>query len=335
MALSLYVDGPRWREHLQRTLAAGQGLVPVVKGNGYGFTLANLARRAQWLGVDTIAVGTYAEIAEVEKRFSGSILVLEPWRPFLDAPTSDRIIHTVGRHQDLTTLAALEGRPRVVLEGLTSMRRHGFAADALAQASRSVGTVRVEGHAMHLPVGEGHEAEVERCMAAAPARRWFVSHLTQSELARLSERHKDVDFRPRVGTGLWLGDRGALTARSTVTDCHAVRRGDRVGYLQRKLGKDGHVVVVSGGTAHGIGLEAPAASHRQRAISLARGGLDATGRSLSPYEVAGKQRWFVEPPHMQVSLIFVPSSVAPPSIGDEVAVQVRFTTTRFDAVHIS
>ncbi|MBA2444951.1 MAG: alanine racemase [Nocardioidaceae bacterium] len=335
MALSLYVDGPRWRQHLQRTLAASPGVVPVVKGNGYGFTVASLARRAQWLGVDTIAVGTYREIADVEKRFSGSILVLEPWRPFLDAPTNNRIIHTVGRHQDLIALAALKERPRVVLEALTSMRRHGFAADALAQTSRSVGTVRVEGHAMHLPVGGGHLAEVERWMAAAPARRWFVSHLIQSELDGLSERHRDVDFRPRLGTGLWLGERGALAARATVTDCHVVRRGDRVGYRQRRISRDGHVLVVSGGTAHGIGLEAPAASNRQRFISLARGGLDATGRALSPYEIAGKQRWFVEPPHMQVSLIFLPVSVAPPTIGDEVEVQVRFTTTTFDAIHIS
>ncbi len=174
-------------------------------------------------------------------------------------------------------------------------------------------------------------------MAAAPAQRWFVSHLGKGELDGLRGRHEDVEFRPRVGTGLWLGDRDALAARATVTDSHVVRRGDKVGYHQRRINKDGHVLVVSGGTAHGIALEAPgaAASNRQRAVSLARGGLEAVGRALSPYQIGGKQRWFVEPPHMQVSLVFVPASVQPPAVGDEVEVQVRYTTTSFDAIHIS
>ncbi len=337
MPLTLYVDGPRWREHLTRTTAASPGLVPVAKGNGYGFTVARLARRAEWLGADTIAVGRYREVAEVEKRFSGSILVLEPWRPFYDAPTDKRIIHTVGRKADLEALSGRDDRPRVVLEGLTSMGRHGFTPEALAHASRATQGVRIQGHALHLPLGGGHLAEVERWLAAAPAARWFVSHLTQGELHCLSERHSDVDFRPRVGTGLWLGDRAALRTLATVTDSHGVRRGDRVGYRQRKIHMDGRVLVVSGGTSHGIGLEAPAAaaSTRQRAVSLARGGLEATGRALSPYVIAGKQRWFVEPPHMQVSLVFLPASVTAPAIGDEVEVQVRFTTTTFDAVHIS
>ena len=39
--------------------------MPVAKGNGYGFTLGRLARKAEWLGVDTLAVGTYEELPEV------------------------------------------------------------------------------------------------------------------------------------------------------------------------------------------------------------------------------------------------------------------------------
>jgi hypothetical protein len=144
-------------------------------------------------------------------------------------------------------------------------------------------------------------------------------------------------LRPRVGTGLWLGDRGALAPRATVLDVHSVRRGDRVGYRQRKLTRSGHLLVVGGGTAHGIALEAPApaASPRQRAVSLARGGLDATGHALSPYVVDGRRRWFVEPPHMQVSMIFVPAAAAVPDVGDELDVQVRYTTTIFDHVLVN
>jgi alanine racemase len=338
MPLTLYVDGPRWRDHLSSTLAATPRLIPVAKGNGYGLTIGRLARRADWLGVDTIAVGTYAEVASVERRFAGDILVLEPWRPFLpDLRHDPRIIHTVGRAGDLAALGARGDTPRVVLEALTSMRRHGFAAEQLIEAARSARGVRVEGHALHLPLGVGHQIEVERWLALAPTARWFVSHLTPEELRLLRHEHPEIDFRPRIGTGLWLGDRGALSARATVLDVHPVGPGDRLGYRQRRVMRSGSVVVVSGGTSHGIALEAPTAatSMRARAVSVARGGLDAAGRALSPYIVDGRQRWFVEPPHMQLSMVFVPHGAALPDVGDEVEVQVRFTTTQFDHVVIS
>jgi hypothetical protein len=38
---------------------------------------------------------------------------------------------------------------------------------------------------------------------------------------------------------------------------------------------------------------------------------------------------------MQVSMVFLPSDVPPPALGGEVDVEVRFTTTTFDRVHIS
>ncbi len=341
MPLSLYVDGPRWRDHLTATAAAAPGLVPVAKGNGYGFGLGRLARRAEWLKVPTLAVGTYDEVPEVERRFSGEILVLQPWRPFLPSVCyGERIIHTVGRRSDVTDLVKATERPRVVLEGLTSMCRFGFALDELiriapsAAGGREAPGLRVEGHALHLPLGTVHLPEVQRWLTEAPAARWFVSHLGSADLAELRGRHPDVEFRPRVGTRLWLGDRSFLSVRATVLDVHVVHRGDRVGYRQRSIGRDGFLVIVAGGTSHGIALEAPtaAATARQRAVALARGSLDAAGRALSPYVVAGKPRWFVEPPHMQVSMIFVPSGAAVPQVGDEVPVQVRSTTTSFDRV---
>ncbi len=338
MSLDLFVDGPRWREHLRDTTNTYPRIVPVAKGNGYGFGLAGLARRTQWLGCDTIAVGAYREVKDVEQRFDGDILVLEPWRPGTDdLRYGPRIIHTVGRVVDLTALEVRIDTPRVVLEGLTSMRRHGFSAHDLLAATRAARGVRVEGHALHLPLGDGHLGEVERWLAAAPARRWYLSHVTSNELARLAGSYPDLELRPRVGTDLWLGDRAALSARATVVDVHRVSRGDRMGYRQRRIIRTGTVLVVSGGTAHGIGLEGPsaAASPRHRARSLAKGGLDAAGRSLSPYVVGGKQRWFVEPPHMQVSMIHLPAGEPIPEIGDRVEAQVRFTTTTFDHVHLS
>ncbi len=335
MPLTLYVDGPRWRDHLQGVKEAVPGIVPVAKGNGYGFTVGRLARKAEWLGVDTISVGTYAEVGEVSRRFNGDILVLEPWRPFLPTLTyGDRVIHTVGRAGDLAALATVDGMPRIVLEALTSMRRFGFSLDQLPTMAASARGVHVEGHAAHLPLEGGHRDEVERCLDAAPAARWYVSHLTLDELRELRQAHPDVEFRPRIGTSLWLGDRKALTARATVLDAHPVEKGDVAGYRQRAFGKAGTMLVVSGGTAHGVALEAPtpASSARQRAVAVARGGLEATGRARSPYVLNGKQLWFVEPPHMQVSLVFVPAGRPVPAVGDEIDVRVRFTTTTFDAV---
>lgn len=340
MSLDLYVDGPRWRSHLRATADAIPGLVPVAKGNGYGFGVSSLARRTAWLGCDTIAVGTYREVPEVIQRFDGDVLVLEPWRPHLANPAyGPRIIHTVGRIPDLQALGARDDTARVLLEGLTSMRRHGLTPSDLRAAAHAARGVRVEGCALHLPLGAGHQAEITswlRVDLPTPPR-WFVSHATGDEIASLRRAHPDRELRPRVGTSLWLGEPAALAVKATVEDVHRVRRGDQVGYRQRRVPTDGTVLVMSGGTAHGIGLEAPsaAASARQRARSLATGALDAVGRALSPFTVAGKQRWFVEPPHMQVSMVWLPKGVVPPAVGDLVDVQVRFTTACCDTVHLS
>ena len=60
----MYVDDKRWRSHLRSVLEAAPGLVPVAKGNGYGFGIARLAEISEELGADTIAVGTYAEVQQ-------------------------------------------------------------------------------------------------------------------------------------------------------------------------------------------------------------------------------------------------------------------------------
>jgi hypothetical protein len=101
--------------------------------------------------------------------------------------------------------------------------------------------------------------------------------------------------------------------------------------------KAGHLLVVSGGTAHGIGLESPTGdtSLRARAATLARGGLDAVGFVRSPFSVDGKQRLFAEPPHMQASMLFLPAGARVPQVGDEIDVRVRYTATGFDEVLVS
>jgi hypothetical protein len=342
MPLTLYVDGPRWRAHQQQVCDAHPGIVPVVKGNGYGFGVPRLAQEAERLGVDTVAVGMYHEVAPVTAAFTGSVLVLSPWRPSESgAVLGDRVVHTVGRLEDLRALAALGAggaAPRVVLERLTSMRRHGFSAADLRAAAGLLGGIEVEGVSVHLPMSHGsHLAEVERIMtdvvaAGLPTRRVYVSHLTDAELGALGRAWPDYEFRPRTGTALWLGDRDGLRVCATVLDAHRVERGDVFGYRGRSAPVPGTILVVSGGTAHGIALEAPSggATLRTRLARVAQGGLDAAGFVRSPYTVDGKQRLFAEPPHMQASMLFLTQGVRVPAIGDEVPVRVRFTTTSFD-----
>lgn len=339
MSFTVYVDEARWRAHLRATVEATPGIVPVVKGNGYGLGNVRLAEEAARLGVDTVAVGTPDELPAVRDAFPGDVLVLTPSypRPFEDP--SGRVVQTAAH---LETLRA-GGGARVVVEAVTSMHRHGLGSEDVALLAGLLGDVRLDGLAFHLPMdrhgGYDPAAEVagwlQRLAAAGvPTGTAWVSHLTAAELAGLRRDFPATTFRPRIGTALWLGDRGALQARGTVLDVHRLARGTHYGYRRRRAARDSQLVVVSGGTAHGVALEAPHTVRGPvgRGKALAVGTLAAANLSLSPFRWDGKQRWFAEPPHMHVSLLLLPASVDPPAIGTELDCDVRFTTLHPDRV---
>ncbi len=343
--LTLTIDTAAWHRHQTAVLAAWPGIVPVAKGNGYGFGLARLARRAEALGVRTLAVGLPAEVAEVRDHFSGDIVILQPWRPFdsraVELAHDPRVISTVSHVADLEVLNGFDGvRPRVLLEVLTSMRRHGMDPTTLPEAARHLTDVRMEGWAIHLPLpSPAAAAEGRRLASAAVATHRapvWLSHVDPDLCRTIADEHPadgtPLDCRLRIGTGLWLGAPAAYTTAATVLDVHAVRGGDRVGYHQHRVPGGGWIVVLAGGTSHGIAMEAPtsASTARARLVALASGALAATGHALSPYTLDGRKRAFVEPPHMQSSMVFLPGSATPPQVGDQVPVQVRMTTVRFD-----
>lgn len=331
MSLTLHIDEARWRANLAKVAERG-GLVPVAKGNGYGLGLARLAEESTALGADTIAVGTYDEVDAVAA-FAGDVVVLTPWREFAHRE-DPRIIHTVGRLEDIEQVNG-----RVLLELMTSMKRHGFTPTELVEAARIAAErgLVVEGVSIHLPLAAG-AAEMDRLMeaviAAGLTATIWVSHLSAQELTEVRRHHPEFTFRPRIGTDLWLGDRGALSVTATVLDVHPIKRGEVLGYHGRKAAASGHLLIASGGTAHGLGLVAPAAATgmRDRVVAVAKGGLEATGVLRSPYFLASQQLRFAEPPHMQASMLLSPRGVAPPAVGDVLVVQVRFTTTTFDLV---
>lgn len=411
MTFTLHVDGPAWRRHTEsvrdelRAAIRGQAgparlgdLVPVAKGNGYGLGLPRLAEEAARLGVDRLAVGTVFEVPQVAQAYDGDILVLSPWDPrdtvaasrwrqVDSSPVGPRVIRTVS---DAGVAKALPGQlpegARVVLEGITSMRRFGMletdllslvGADGFQRTLRE-GRIMLEGLALHLPLAmpeihhvsdtqlpRGTSARVievlgwsktwraaqeellrSRCPVPDNANSLWVSHLTDEELRGVHELEPDVAVHARVGTRLWLGDSEALSAQGTILAVHTVGKRFAAGYRQRKAGSDGLLLVVAGGTSHGVAMAAPtpAASLRQRAIAAGTGALEAVGRSRSPFQWGERQLWFAEPPHMQVSMLWLPESalreglaagLRSPTVGDALACRVRHTTALFDATTVS
>ncbi|MFH8404597.1 alanine racemase [Streptomyces sp. NPDC018019] len=338
MALTLYVDTARWRAHQQSVLQQFPGLVPVCKGNGYGFGHERLAEEAALLGTDLLAVGTTYEAARMKDFFSGDLLVLTPFRHGEEpVPLPDRAIRSVSSVEGVGGLVGA----RVVIEVMSSMKRHGVLPEDLPKLAAAIEDVRLEGFAIHLPLDrtDGSDAVEEvigwmdRLRAnRLPLHTMFVSHLKADELARLQQQFPQTRFRARIGTRLWLGDHDATEYRGSVLDVTRVGKGDRFGYRQQKAASDGYLVVVAGGTSHGVGLESPKALHgvMPRAKGVARAGLATVNRNLSPYVWGGKQRWFAEPPHMQVSILFVPGDAPEPRVGEELVAHLRHTTTQYD-----
>lgn len=340
MPLTLTVDRARWHAHHRGLLGDVPGLVPVIKGNGYGFGLRTLAAEATRMGVKAVAVGIAQEVAAVRAGgFTGDVVVLNPWRPFDDAATTlldePGIITTVSRADDARALAVAHPGARVIVEIETSMRRHGLQPPELAE--RDFGALTFEGWAIHLPA-VGSLEEAERLGSAALAVRRgpvWVSHLSVGDYRALRTA-LGVRTHMRVGTRLWLGDQRAYSSTATVLDVHRVQAGDLIGYHQVKAPRDGWIVVVSGGTAHGVAMAAPTPqrSLRQRGVTVAQGLLDAVGRSRSPFSIGGRKRAFAEPPHMHSSMVFVPGDQAGVVVGDEVPVTTRMTTVTADEVRL-
>jgi len=318
--------------------------------------------------VDSLAAVTRGDIVVLEPFEVRDVAAGEEWWRLGQRLYAGRVIRGIANVESLLALCSSAGSARIVLEAKTSMHRFGFSESALLAALRdervrhalATGRIFIEGLTLHLPIvqpideiaprgvtdGTARAREVMRWAGlwqaetavwsghGAPANVVWVSHLDEAELIVIARSLDDTTLRCRIGSRLWLGDRRALVASGTVLAVHPLATGTHVGYRQRTGPKDGTLVVVSGGTAHGIGLTAPtpAASVRQRIVTAGTGALDAAGRALSPFTWAKKQRWFAEPPHQHHSMIWLPHDCVLPQIGDQFSADVRFTTSHFDAV---
>jgi hypothetical protein len=376
MTFTLKIDATKLRAHLVSVMnsyaTAGAELVPVIKGNGYGFGRGLLASEASRLGCHRIAIGTVWELGQTLADFAGEVLVLEPfnssdesavaqWRSHLEH-NANRIIVTVS-DQDLASVRAA-GAKNIYLEGKTSLSRFGILPFDM-QSLTNFNDLKVLGLSLHLPIVQlASKVDATTEISAAfdgaelsqsmtEAWNWIVlyeelsnkyslpkhislSHVSDKQVRSLKNMMQSYNFNleieVRAGTKLWLGEPSALQACGTVLQIHEITHRQTVGYQQIDSGSNKRLIVVSGGTAHGVAMAAPsnAGSLRKKGVAIAEGFSQAIGKVRSPFSYKTKNLDFVEPPHMQVSMLW--SNDMSIVVGDELNCNVRNTTSNFDCV---
>ncbi|MGL5829599.1 MAG: alanine racemase, partial [Angustibacter sp.] len=269
-----------------------------------------------------------------------SVVVLSPWLlPELAAGSPDRLIRTVSSLPVLREVAQTSPSTPIIIELDSPMHRHGITD--LEPVRELLPRLHCRGFASHLPPIGDRLAATRRTLAAlaaagiTPGTLW-ISHLAPADLARVRAENPELTLRPRVGTDLWLGSRRSLTARGQVLDAHPTATGTPVGYRQRRVGRGGTLIVVSGGTAHGVGLRSAASGGAvARLRGLAVDLLHSTNHPPSPFHWQGQRLRYADVPHMQVSMLLVPPRLSPPPIGEWLACDVRLTVSTFDGVELS
>lgn len=341
MSLTLYVNNNYWTNSLKNVLNAYENsLIPVIKGNGYGIGKSNLAKKSEELGLTEIAIGTIFEAQEIINSDFNQIIVMDPIKD-LDKNAFDelkkindkRLVLTLSDIKDATNL---ENTP-VIVEVLTSMKRFGLTANDL----KTLSNYQILGLSLHLPIENSTNGKItevknwlkiyEEILPQAK-KVVYLSHLSKEEFLKIKKEFPNFVFKLRLGTKFWLNDLNNFQIKSTVLAVHDVND-ENIGYRQRKI-NDNYIVIVSGGTSHGVGLQAPRSNTnlKSRITSILAGVLEAFDQTLSPFVISGKQRWFAETPHMNVSMLKLSKNITPPKVGSEITAHLRMTTTNFDSV---
>ncbi len=316
VTVRLTVNRAAWWEHVQTTAADyGTALVPVVKGNGYGFGRPVLHDAVRELAITPVCVGSVHELVDVPHDLEPVVLT-----PTLTPPERSAVL-TVG---SISHVGALQGwRGSVMVKLASSMRRYGATArelDGLMSAVADAG-LAVAGFALHLPLAgsdDDRSAEVTAWLDHLdPAVPLWLSHLQPSSFAALATAHPHRTFRIRVGTALWHGvPKGSfLHLGADVLDVRPASAGDRVGYWQSAIDGDGTLVAIGAGSAAGVApLDDPDPARR------------------SPFHFERQRLALVERPHMHTSLVLVPHGQPCPAVGDMVDVQRPLISTQVDEV---
>lgn len=312
MGLRLSVREAAWRHSIESVAADMPGLIPVVKGNGYGFGRSTLMPIAVALA-DRIAVGTVYEAGDVPNDRVG--LVLTPHIDRLPDDLAATVVLTVGNIAHVNALSTQGRIGPVAIKLQSSMRRYGASPDELPALIARVGSagLTVDSFALHLPLVGGPTdrlAEIEEWLPHLdPTVPIAISHVDTSTFDRIRRSHPSRTWSVRVGTALWHADKSLLHLTADVLEVRAVGKGDRVGYRGSDVHADGRVILVAAGSAHGV-----------RALD----------EGLSPFHFQRRRLTMLEPPHMHTSMVFVPASDPCPIIGDRVDVQRPLISTAID-----
>lgn len=329
MTVRLTVRRPAWRGHLAQYAASIDGLVPVVKGNGYGFGRAQLLPVAAELAAQ-ICVGTIHELVGFPDGAQPVVLtpiVASPQsgdqlaaRLGLPASMPTTTILTVGHDQHIQAISSWNTSTgwagAVIIKLRSSMNRYGVSAQQFAPFRLAVidQGLSIAGYAIHLPLAgsdDQRRSEIEQWIRLVPddAPIW-VSHLAPTSFADLQTAYPARQFLLRSGTALWHGDKSMLRLSADVLDTRPVAADDHAGYRRSVVERDGTLVLIGAGSAHGI-------------VPLSDGS--------SPFHFARRRLELVEPPHMHTSMALV-SGGAIPSVGDRIDVQRPLTMTQVDEV---
>ena len=273
----------------------------------------------------TGAVETNTSGRNTAETSAAEILVLTPSMHFdglldasRDAPLSAGVVPTVGSIAHVDALHAAGWQGRVTVKLASSMRRYGVLPDELLPLLSAVERAGCEPcrFMIHPPLIGGHYpesaavAEVDEWLTHVPQGAVVsVSHLSPTGIGALVAAHADHRFELRLGTALWLGDKHMVQLNADVLDVRPVQAGDTAGYRGATIAADGHLVMVSAGSAHGV---APLADGR------------------SPFHFARQRLTLLEPPHMHTSMVFVPTGQECPGVGDRVDVQRPLISTAVD-----
>jgi alanine racemase len=312
MGLRLSVHRRAWQQSVDEVAASLPGLIPVVKGNGYGFGRGELMPHAARLSTH-IAVGSVYEAVDVPT--DRTAVVLTPHIGALppSLPTSATL--TVGSIAHVDSLRTHGWTGSVVVKLRSSMRRYGVSHSGFTELTQAVTNAgfTIVGYALHFPlVGSSaeHAAEVDEWMTDLdPAIPVSVSHLDADTYRQLCTRHSTRRVQIRTGTALWHGDKAFLHLSADVLDSQTVEANDTVGYRGVTITQPGHVLLVAAGSAHGV-----------RALDDSR----------SPFHFDRHRLPLIEPPHMHTSMVFVGADQPCAAIGDRIDVQRPLIHTLVD-----
>lgn len=310
MTLRLSVDADAWQSHVAATTTLLGELLPVVKGNGYGFGRTQLMQHTASLGTD-VAVGTVHELDDVPAGLRP--FVLTPVGAGVDAIVRSDAVLAVGSVRDLDVLKVLGAPNPVVIKIESSMHRYGTPvtqAAELRKRAESAGHT-VVAWSVHLPLDGTDAARVAEASAIATALTtdipFHVSHIGGAAVTlRAAVKHRVV---VRAGTALWLGDKSMLALHADVITVRTATA-TSAGYRASTVPNGARLVMVGCGSSHGVG---------------------ALDDGRSPFHFAKRRLNMLEAPHMHTTMLAVTDEPCP-NEGDWVDVQQAMTRVHPDVI---